>query len=227
MGLCDPHVHTTFSDGRHTPAEVLERAASVANLDVIAITDHDCVEGALEAVRYARSRALGTHVIVGEEVSSRDGHVVGLFLRELVPRDMSAADTVLAIQEQGGLAVAVHPFRRPGAEGVAELATSLGFDAVELLNGSPTPRVRAANRRAKTLSVRGQAATGGSDAHIREMVGACCTVFPGTSSQDFREAVRTCRTRPLRRHVNLLPYLCHAARKVARHPRALRELWPV
>jgi predicted metal-dependent phosphoesterase TrpH len=227
MGLCDPHVHTTFSDGRHTPAEVLERAAGVANLDVVAITDHDCIDGALEAVRFARSRALRTEVIVGAEVSSRDGHVVGLFLHEPVPRDMSAADTVLAIHDQGGLAIAVHPFRRPGAEGVAELATTLGFDAVELLNGSPTPRGRAANRRARTLVVRGKALTGGSDAHIKEMLGACCTAFPGTSPQEFREAVRTCRTRPLRRPVNLLPYLCHAARKVAGHPGAIRELWPV
>jgi predicted metal-dependent phosphoesterase TrpH len=225
-GLCDPHIHTTFSDGRHPPGEVVDLASGLPGLDVIAITDHDCIEGALEAVQHADARGAALRVIVGEEVSSRDGHILGLFLHEVVCPDMSALDTIRAIHEQGGLAIAAHPFRRPGREGVATLAASLPFDAVEVLNGGQTPRTRAANRRAASFELHGRAVTAGSDAHIKQMVAACCTAYPGTGPLDFREAVRRAQTWPVRRRANLLPYLRHAAAKVARHPAALRELWP-
>ena len=226
MGLCDPHVHTTFSDGRHTPRQVVDVAARIPGLDTVAITDHDCIEGALEARRYLERRGSALQVIVGEEVSSRDGHIVGLFLHQLVRPAMSAQDTISAIHEQGGLAVAVHPFRNPGREGVAALAATLPFDAVELLNGAPTPRGRSANRRVARLDIRGKPVTGGSDAHIKEMVAACSTEYPGSGPDAFREALREARTKPARRRVSLLPYLRYAGLKVARHPRALRELWP-
>jgi predicted metal-dependent phosphoesterase TrpH len=199
----------------------------VPALDVIAITDHDCIEGALEARERARACGSSLHVILGEEVSTRDGHVVGLFLTERIPPGMSAEETISAIHEQDGLAVAAHPFRRPGREGVATLAASLPFDAVEVLNGAPTPRGRAANRRVARLDLDGKPVTGGSDAHVKEMIGACCTEYPGAGPLDFREALRTGRTRPVRRPVNLVPYLRYAALKVARHPLALRELWPL
>ena len=227
QGFCDPHVHTTFSDGRHSPEDVVDAAARLPRLDTLAITDHDCIEGAREAARYVKSSGAALNVIVGEEVTSRDGHIVGLFLHELVSRDMSAQDTIRAIHEQGGLAIAVHPFRFPGREGVADLAASEPFDAVEFLNGAPTPRTRAANRRTARLDLRGKALTGGSDAHIKELVAVCSTAFPGSGPSDFREALLHARTWPVRRRVNPLPYLRYAAMKVARHPRALRELWPL
>ena len=204
----------------------MDSASRIPGLHAIAITDHDCIEGALEAARYAESSRSPLQVIVGEEVSSRDGHIVGLFLRELVNPDMSAHDTIEAIHEQKGLAVAVHPFRRPGREGVAALAASLPFDAVETMNGAPTPRARAANRRTSRLHVQGKAVTGGSDAHLRQMLAACATAHPGAGPLDFREAVAGCRTWPVRRRVNLLPYLAHAGAKVAGNPRALAELLP-
>src|SRR5207245_10862753 len=153
------------------------------------------------AIRYIESSGSGLHVIVGEEVTTLDGHVVGLFLRELVRRGMSARDTIQAIHEQGGLAIAVHPFRHPGREGVAALACSDPFDAVEILNGAPTPRARAANRNATRLQLKGKTRTGGSDAHIKEMIGACSTGYPGCGPRDFREAILHAQTWPLRHRV--------------------------
>jgi predicted metal-dependent phosphoesterase TrpH len=226
VGLCDPHIHTTFSDGRHTPQQVVETASRLPGLDVIAITDHDCMEGALEAQRYVDATGAQLQVILGEEVSSRDGHIVGLFLQERVPPAMRAEDTVSAIHAQGGLAIAVHPFRLPGREGVAELAAALPFDAVEILNGAPTPRSRSANRRVARLDIRGKPVTAGSDAHIREMVAVCSTEYPGSGPDAFREALLEGRTSPRRRRANLLPYMRYAGIKVAHHPGALRELWP-
>src|SRR3979409_2705805 len=110
-GRADLHMHTTSSDGWPTPHELVEHAARRARLDVIAVTDHDTIEGALRAQEHAAKRER-VHVLDGEEVSSRDGHIVALFIERRVRPGMSAAATVDAIHGQGGLAIAVHPFWR-------------------------------------------------------------------------------------------------------------------
>ena len=74
-GRADLHMHTTASDGWPTPQELVDHAARRASLHVIAVTDHDTIEGALRAREHAAKRGR-LHVIVGEEVSSRDGHIV-------------------------------------------------------------------------------------------------------------------------------------------------------
>src|SRR6266851_2273755 len=104
-GRADLHTHTNASDGWPTPSELVDHAARRARLDVIAVTDHDTIEGALRAAEHAAKRSR-LQVIVGEEVSSRDGHIVGLFLERAVKPGLSAAATVHAIHEQGGIAVA-------------------------------------------------------------------------------------------------------------------------
>src|SRR5690348_4068904 len=109
-GTADLHVHTRHSDGEPSVRELLEHVAGRTTLNVIAIADHDTIAGALEARHIARESGHPFEVVVGEEVSTRDGHLVGLFLYERVRPGMSAADTVAAIKEQGGLAFAPHPF---------------------------------------------------------------------------------------------------------------------
>src|SRR6185437_2939873 len=101
-GRADLHMHTRFSDGRPTVRAVLGHAARRTNLQVLAITDHDCIEGALEA--QALQEQYPFQVFVGEEVSSRDGHILALFIRQCVPPGLSAAETIDAIHEQGGVA---------------------------------------------------------------------------------------------------------------------------
>src|SRR5476649_539228 len=78
-GRADLHMHTTASDGWPSPSQLVDHAARRAGLNVIAVTDHDTIEGALRAADHA-ARRRRLHVIVGEEVSSRDGHIIGLFL---------------------------------------------------------------------------------------------------------------------------------------------------
>jgi predicted metal-dependent phosphoesterase TrpH len=116
-------------------------------------------------------------VIIGEEVSSRDGHVVGLFLKQRIRPGMSAASTVQAIHDQGGLAIAAHPFwrsvRRPGrtVHGVGLLAAELDFDAIEVENS--TPGLFVFNQLAHRLNNRARLPeVGGSDAHILDAVAA-------------------------------------------------------
>ena len=188
-------MHTTASDGWPTPRELVDHARR-AGLNVIAVTDHDTIEGALRAADHAAGLSK-LEVVVAEEVSSRDGHIVGLFLEKRIRPGMSAAATVHAIHEQGGLAIAVHPFwrtqrrsRTGPVHGVGWLAAELPFDAIEVENA--TPGFYFFNQLARRLNLGlGAAEVGGSDAHILDAVGRAFTDFPGKTPQALREAIET------------------------------------
>lgn len=197
-GLADLHLHTCHSDGWPTPRQIVDHAEWATDLDVIAVTDHDTIEGALRAQEYASQSRARVHVIVGEEVSTAQGHVLGLFLHKVVVPGQSAAATVYDIHCQGGIAVAAHPFwrtqkmsRRFGGvvHGVGWLAAELDFDAVEVENS--TPGLGFANILAERLAVAtGMARVGGSDAHIVEAVGRALTSFPGRTPKALRSALQ-------------------------------------
>jgi predicted metal-dependent phosphoesterase TrpH len=203
-GRADLHTHTNASDGWPTPAELIDHAMRRARLDVIAVTDHDTIEGALRAAEHAAAMTK-LQVIVGEEVSSREGHIVGLFLERRVRPGLSAAATIHAIHEQGGMAVAAHPFWRTQrrvrtgvAHGVGWLAAELDFDAIEVENA--TPGFYVFNQLAHRLNLGlGAAELGGSDAHIVDAVGRAFTEFAGRTPADLRKAIETAKTRAGRR----------------------------
>ena len=207
-GCADLHVHTDFSDGADSPRDVLQRARQT-ELDVIAITDHDSIDGAIIAWELATHSRIGPEVIVGEEVSSRDGHILALFIRRLVPPGLSARETVAAIQEQGGIAIAAHPYWRHESNGgrgwvysVGDEIASVPFDAVEVMNGGFTPSMIKANARAaRTARDLAMTEVGGSDAHVSHAVGWAYTRFPGSSARDLGDAImrgqtQAARTRP-------------------------------
>ncbi len=108
---CDLHLHTAWSHDCSVPvADLLEHAESIG-LGAIAVTDHNVFGGAAEAVELAHGRRLT--VIPGEEIKTDgQGEVIGLFLREEIPRGMPFTDTVAAIHAQGGLVYVPHPFDR-------------------------------------------------------------------------------------------------------------------
>jgi predicted metal-dependent phosphoesterase TrpH/glycosyltransferase involved in cell wall biosynthesis len=107
----DLHLHTSWSHDCSIDVDDLLDHAEAQGLGAIAVTDHNVLGGALEAVERARGRRLV--VIAGEEVKTADqGEVIGLFLREEIPRGMSFGDTVAAIRSQGGLVYLPHPFDR-------------------------------------------------------------------------------------------------------------------
>jgi predicted metal-dependent phosphoesterase TrpH len=186
----DVHVHTTCSDGRPAPEQLAAHLAG-SRLAVVAVTDHDTIEGALR-VEDALAGA-GPEIVIGSEVSSADGHVLALFVGRDVAPGRSAAWTIDAIHDQGGLAVAAHPFSV--VLGVGELAERLPFDGVELINGSPLMEVPNA-RSVRRLARRGVALMGGSDAHVTTAVGNVHTVFPGRGAADLRAAILARLTRP-------------------------------
>lgn len=197
MGLADLHIHTNHSDGWPSPIEVVDHAARMTQLDVIAVTDHDTIEGALRAAEHA-ARGSRVTVVIGEEVSSRQGHILGLFLEKRIRPGMSAAATIDEIHSQGGLAIAAHPFwrtigmaQRVGGpvHGVGWLAAELDFDAVEVDNS--TPGLGFANLLASRLALAsGQAGIGASDAHILDAIGKSATRFRGKSPRALRTAIQ-------------------------------------
>ena len=208
-------MHTNFSDGWPTPFDLVEHAR-VIGMDVIAVTDHDTIEGALRASEHAAARRR-LQVIVGEEVSSRDGHIVGLFLERRVRPGMSAAATVHAIHDQGGLAVAVHPFwrtqrrtRSGPVHGVGWLAAELPFDAIEVENA--TPGFYFFNQLARRLNMGlGCSELGGSDAHILDAVGRAYTQFPGKTPAALRSAIESGTTSAGRRRYRAMGLMRYAA----------------
>ncbi len=109
--LADLHLHTSWSADCSVEVEDVLDSAEAAGLGAIAVTDHNVFGGALEAVELARGRDL--IVIPGEEVKTDgQGEVIGLFLKEEIPRGMSFEDTVAAIKAQNGLVYVPHPFDR-------------------------------------------------------------------------------------------------------------------
>lgn len=195
----DLHLHTTYSDGHSTPAQLIHHVLNRTTLRIIAITDHDQIDGAYEAQKHAEGTDV--HVIIGEEVSTREGHLLAYFIHERIRPGMSARDTITAIHEQGGLAVAAHPYdwmvRSLGHFGLlthaAEGHRFWHFDAIEALNASLRPRyanIRAAHAaRALNLPM-----IGGSDSHLLDTIGYGYTVFPGHSPAHLRQAIATHQT---------------------------------
>jgi predicted metal-dependent phosphoesterase TrpH len=208
-------MHTTASDGWPSPHELVDYARATA-LDVIAVTDHDTIEGALRACDHAAGRSK-LHVIIGEEISSRDGHIVALFIERRIRPGMSAAATVHAIHDQGGLAVAVHPFwrtqrrtRNGPVHGVGWLAAELGFDAIEVENA--TPGFYVFNQLARRLNMGlGSAEVGGSDAHILDAVGRAFTEFEGKTPKALRSAIEAGTTVAGRRRYRAVGLMRYAA----------------
>jgi predicted metal-dependent phosphoesterase TrpH len=200
IGRADVHLHTDTVDGLQSVAQLLDYAEYETDLDVVAVTDHDEVRGAIEARDRAESRNSRVHVITGTEVTTRHGHVLALFVERTFPMLKSIDATLAAIHEAGGIAIVPHPMswlttsigernlRRIHALGEAGRRSGVYFDAIEMLNPSVAGRV--AHRRARALNrdVLRLPVMAGSDAHASDLIGSAYTTFPGQTPDDLRAA---------------------------------------
>lgn len=196
----DLHVHSTASDGTASPREVLEWASEATDLSVVAICDHNTNEGGLEAAAIAHEYRV--EVVVGQEVESCHGHILGLWTPQIVKPGMSATETVDAIHAQGGIAIVAHPYaprwwhRHGLCRGETSIYDEVPFDGIEVANS--TPLLLFANVRARAYWHRHKgrlAATGGSDAHMLSVIGTSRTLFPGKTAEDLRLALENGTTR--------------------------------
>jgi len=195
-GSADLHIHSLASDGTSSVGEILDHVERSTALDVIAITDHERIDAAVAARTMAEDRGLRVRVIVGEEVTTLGGHLLGLFLTEPVKPFRSLGATIAAIHDQGGLAIPAHPLVPYPlcAQGfvlrrlIADDDPRVRPDALEAFN--PTMFGRHWHPKVVAFATElGVARIGDSDAHAATDIGRGWTTFPGTTPDDLRAAI--------------------------------------
>ncbi len=203
MGKADLHVHTAHSDGMCDVPELLYHVESETDLDLIAVTDHDSLDGAWEArERWAKGR-YRFEVIPGMEVTTIEGHILALFVEEPPPSLRPVEETLSAIHRLGGLAVVPHPFtwltRGMGLRHLRRILANghdgVYVDAIEVTNQTPAGRLGASKARRLNQDEFCLAEAGGSDAHFLSVIGTAHTDFAGRSAGDLRGAIAARTTR--------------------------------
>jgi glycosyltransferase involved in cell wall biosynthesis/predicted metal-dependent phosphoesterase TrpH len=191
--FADFHIHSHHSRDCSMPvAAILERARE-AELDVIAITDHGTAAGGLEAREIAGR--YGVRVIVGEEVMSSEGEVIGLFLESTIPNGMTFAETIAAIKAQGGIVYVPHPFDRlhtiPSPHVLRANVASI--DVLEVFNSRLA--FPGFNELAERFAQRYRIpAAAGSDAHVLPGIGTVlCGIDDFEGPHDFVAALSESR----------------------------------
>jgi predicted metal-dependent phosphoesterase TrpH len=176
------HTHSEASPDSRTPLAEQARAVRAAGIDVICATDHNTIEGGLRL----RELADGFRVVIGEEISSRDGEIIGLFLERVIPRDLSGEETIARV-------VVPHPFsinRRYHMPRASLDRLRSQIDALEVFNAREAIFLnnRSAAAYAKTHDIVGSA---GSDAHRASEIGRAFVEMPDFAGRsDFLDALR-------------------------------------
>jgi predicted metal-dependent phosphoesterase TrpH len=172
----DCHLHTAVSGDAVTTLDELAERVEQEQLDVVCITDHNVTTAAADAAE----RDIGARIIVGEEIRTREGDVIGLFLTERIPYVLPLAEVIRLIRAQGGLIYLPHPFDsgRSSLGPVAQQLCADGLaDIVEVFNAKIEDP--ALNHRAAELAARyGLPGGAGSDAHDPDGIGAAYLEMP-------------------------------------------------
>jgi len=196
-GIADIHSHTSYSgfsqlfhflkypESVTAPEKMVDKAIK-SGIDVLCITDHNEIKGAIKAQKYARNNKLNIDIVIGEEITTTEGEVLGIFLNECIPQHLKVEGTIEYIHEQGGLAIVPHPFSY-FCPSIGWRARDLPVDGIEVLNGAHIdPYV---NKLAKTLFADYFSNVGGSDAHSPKMMGNAFTRFNGKTADELYNAI--------------------------------------
>jgi predicted metal-dependent phosphoesterase TrpH len=194
VGKADLHIHTSLGDGLASVQQIFDFVENYTDLDVIAITDHDDVRGAMQALDLIERRNYRFKVIPGNEITTRQGHLLALFVTQEFPMLRSLEWSMAAIYEAGGMVIAPHPLSwlTTSIRERQLLAAHQGkypFHGIETFNPSYAGRV--AHKRVKELNrtILKLPELGGSDAHALSMIGKGYTYFPGRSVEDLLRAI--------------------------------------
>ncbi|HOG45889.1 MAG TPA: PHP domain-containing protein [Anaerolineae bacterium] len=188
----DLHTHTHHSPDSLMAPPAIIAAALRHGLDAVAVTDHNSIEGALQV-----RAAAPFPVIVGEEVKTTEGEIIGLFLQRPIPPRLSPEETIAAIHEQGGLAYVPHPLDRWRGEAMGRRVLEriiAQVDAIEVFNA----RTLAARDNALARQIaeaHGLPMGAGSDAHTTYEIGRAYVEIDGfDDAASFLAALRHGRT---------------------------------
>jgi hypothetical protein len=201
----DLHVHSYYSRDSVITPEQLIFYAKKHGLHAIAITDHERIDGAMKIAKEKHFL-----VIPGIEVSSLNGHIVGLNVREVIPAKLGVDETVDRIHDAGGLAVACHPMTF--FKGSLGKRTNLKFDAVEVINASAFPFHYSVRRGKKLASQLGKAETAGSDAHYGPEIGCAYTLVE--AELEFDDVIRALTKGSCRAFGRAIPFDIRLKREV-------------
>jgi predicted metal-dependent phosphoesterase TrpH len=209
----DLHVHTTYSEDSVITPQDLIYYAKKQGLNAVAVTDHNFLDGA-----YKIAKETDFLVIPGMEVSSADGHIVALNVKELIPRGLSAVETVERIHKAGGVAIACHPyvyFKGCLREHVCE-----SFDAIETINARAFPFKRSVKKAEEAALRFGLSKVAGTDAHYGPQIGYGYTEIQAEEAtpQAIAEAIVAGKCTP---HGSAVPYFVNAQQQVQRIRRML------
>jgi predicted metal-dependent phosphoesterase TrpH len=197
LGRADLHLHTRASDGMMSVPDLVDYAEHSTDLDIIAITDHDDTSASLAAREYAAKHDYRVQVVPGVEVTTRDGHLLALFIEDRPTAFRPLQSTAEWVLEHGGLCLAPHPFTRwthsLSSRALLQAHHAQLLAGVEVLNASPAGRA-SRSRAVRFVDQHGLAAVGGSDAHMQAVVGLARTRFRGHTPDDLRHAIETAAT---------------------------------
>lgn len=202
LSKADLHIHTRFSIDCFSPISFIVKTAIRKGLKVIAITDHDEIKGAKAAKKYVKKHKLPLEIIVGEEISSKGGHVIGLFLKRRIRPHQPLDWTIKEIKKQGGLVIIPHlsfdeELKKDGIYRykvnyqrlVKNKKLLKMVDAVETGNYSmfdPSYEAQAKYINEKFLRKTGVA---NSDSHSSKHVGNFYNIFEGKTAKDLRNSI--------------------------------------
>jgi hypothetical protein len=176
LGLkIDLHVHTRYSGDSSITLKQVVAFAKKRGLDGVAITDHNTVKGALKL------KTRDILVVPGIEVSTLNGHLLGLNVTTPIPAKLGIEETVHLIHEAGGIAVAPHPtafYKSPPSRRVSS------YDAVEVMNASSVPFSVLTYFSKRFAEGLGLPQTGGSDSHYAPEIGSAYTVVEADAAVD-------------------------------------------
>ena len=177
----DLHMHTMWSGDATTTPDELREAVAASGIDVLCITDHSTINGAVELGAPGPPTALGCRVVVGEEVRTTAGEIIGLFLTERLPFGLRPVEAAERIRAQGGLVYIPHPFDEMrhcmAVPALEELAGAGLIDAVEVFNAKTSlPSLNA--KAADFAAAHGLPGGAGSDAHEPSAIGAAFVAMP-------------------------------------------------
>ncbi len=216
------HSHTLYSKDCLTRLDAVIDSCQRKGIDRIAITDHNTAEGALALAKRAPDL-----VIVGEEIMTTQGELLGYFMQESIPAGLTPAETIQRLRAQGAVISVAHPYDRlrKGAWAEADLLKIIDqVDALEIFNARCL--YAEDNRKAAALAAaHAKPGTVGSDAHIAYEFGrATLTMQPFESAGDFYESIK--RAIPV---TALSPAWVHLFSKQAKWLKKLGlrpRLWP-
>lgn len=218
FGKADLHIHSNHGQDSFSSIKSIFQAADKKGLNVIGLTDHNTIKGCKEAKKIASD--FKVDFVVGEEITTKQGHLIGVFIDSFISADKPVLDTIKEIHQQGGLAIAPHScsFFQKGIPLKTLLQVYQQLDGIEFFNSSAYLLNFFSDKKNIKLKFEqlNLAAIGSSDAHVDLMVGTGYTLFPGESSSDLFNAIKNKKTKA-QKSINFLAY----AKLMINQPRIL------